>query len=219
MNNKSYSIKDITEMTGLSVAKIRALIKDGTIKAEMKEAICGKRKCKRLEVTEEDLVAFACANPDLAGPLMNMEFIKKYTTPTVVDNNVEASANPGDHDIAESTSETIDEERDAMIPDTPFIAIEELDVTDEKEEIDDDLAKQEIDTTGEDPENVTNTEKDEMLASLRNLQQIITDSISTISAEVKYHNDIVAGLVSKSAELGKQLNNIERVIKHIDEHM
>lgn len=217
MNQNTYTVKEIAFFTGLSEAKIRTLIKAGTIKAELVDTVNDTgRKVKRLEVTEENMAAFAFANPELAGPLTEMEIIKAYApkeldvaepSSEVAENTEEIGNTPNDGwGPAEFTDDDVIDEGDgvnendepSVVNTTPTIAAE---------------------TVNENPEEQANSEKDELLASLRSIQKPIIDTIGAIDDELKYYTNLVNELTSKSADLANQLNVIERAIKHIEEHM
>lgn len=74
-----FTIPEIAQMTGMSIARVRTLIKSGNINGNLNiNAVNEKnRKVKRMEVTKRDLVEFAIKNPDLAGPLMYEEFVQE----------------------------------------------------------------------------------------------------------------------------------------------
>lgn len=74
-----FTIPEIAQMTGMSGAKVRALIKSGTINGNLNINAVNEngRKVKRTEVTKNDLVEFVINNPELAGPLMDEEFVQE----------------------------------------------------------------------------------------------------------------------------------------------
>ena len=204
MSIKTYSIKDIADMTYLPIAKIRTLIKNGIIKAEMNEAICGKRKCKRLEVTEEDLIAFACNNPELAGPMLDMEFVKKHTTPTVAN--------------IDNSSENYD---DCNIPDTPFIAFDVGGANPESEEIAEDNdntePNQEV-CPNNDSINEPKSDKDTMIDDLNQILASLNTGLNFINNEIKTITNRLEILnLNKEWYTGK-ISSISSVIDHIAKH-
>ena len=204
MSIKTYSIKDIADMTYLPIAKIRTLIKNGVIKAEMNEAICGKRKCKRLEVTEEDLIAFACNNPELAGPMLDMEFVKKHTTPTVAN--------------IDNGSENYD---DCKIPDTPFIAFNVVEVNPEGEEIAEDTDKTESNQEvcpNDNPINEPKSDKDIMIDDLNQILASLNSALNYIDNEIRTLTNSIESLKYSKEWYIAKISGISSVIDHIAKH-
>ena len=205
MSIKGYSIKDIADMTCLPIAKIRTLIKNGAIKAEMKEAICGKRRCKRLEVTEEDLASFALSNPELAGNLMNMEFIRKYDVKKAddVDHDVneEIGEKPDngwgpaeftDDDLADNgeVAGGDDNNEDVNIPDTPTAIF--------------------ADESG-----ACASDDDRIMSTLRKMEQTYIDSIQILDNNINDLNARIDALNDQRNSLAVQLLDLQYVIEYI----
>ena len=202
MSIKTYSIKDIADMTYLPITKIRSLIKKGVIKAEMNEAICGKRKCKRLEATEEDLIDFACKNPELAGPMLDiMKIVKNHTTST--DTNIDNS------------SENYD---DCNIPDTPFIAFDGGEANPESEEIGEDTDKTEPDQkfcSNNDSINELKSEKDRMIDDLTQIRASFEWCLERVNIEIQTITDRLEDLNRNKEWYNAKISSISLLIDHI----
>ena len=202
----TYTVKEVAFFTGLTLSKVRTLIKNGTINANKVSTSNGTRMVTRLEVSEEDLASFAFSNPELAGELMNMEFIRKYDV---------KKADDVDHDVNEEIGEKPDngwgpaEFTDDDLTDNAEVAggdnNEDVNIPDTPTAIFADESDCEFDIN-------------RMLKTLRTSEETYIDSISIYDKDIIETSARLDALNKQRSDLANQLLNIQRFIEHIEKN-
>ena len=218
---KTYTVKEIAEYTGLSEAKIRSFIKSGSLKGESVKAISSGRTVTRLEVAEEDLAAFALANHELVGPLMGMDFMRKYSI-----NEVENGDPTGDAVEAENGDPTnnANEEDTDVHPDGNWEDPAEADFNSDG---DADTAEQqpneEMDATdanlSNSPSENNADKKEKMLLELRELKNVFEENLATFEGQLASANEAVRTATHAINWTRGMIDNLDMVINHISENM
>lgn len=196
-NNEIFTIHEIAQMTGMSDAKVRNLIKSGTINGNLNiNAVNEKnRKVKRMEVTKRDLVEFAINNPELAGPLMDEEFVQEEIAALTHDPVEVSNVNE------EKPAEEVYADGHTEQPAAPDASSTELPATEDILTSDKPDSKLGVDNAGAFEEEVSaDTESDCNL-----IESVIEEHIRILNANR-------AGLEAKMGE-------IKRIIKEIDDKL
>lgn len=202
----TYTVKEVAFFTGLTLSKVRTLIKNGTIIANKVSASNGTRTVNRLEISEEDLASFAFSNPELAGELLNMEFIRKY--------DVKKKADDVDHDVNEEIGEKPDNDwGPAEFTDDDLVGNGEVvgeNDNDEDVNIPDTPACIFAD------ESDCEFNDDQMLKVLRTIEETYTDSIAIYDKDITETTAKLDRLNDQRNGLANQLLNIQRLIANIE---
>lgn len=215
---KTYTVKEIAEFAGLSEAKIRSFIKSGSLKGESVKAISNGRTVTRLEVAEEDLAAFAMANYDLVGPLMDMDFMRKYSI-----NEVENGDPTGDAVESENGDPTnnVNAEDTDVRYDGGWYDPAEYDSNN-----DDDNAQksnEEMDVAdanlSDSPSTNSVDKKETMLLEMRELKAALADDLIIFEENLAYGNEIVEAATKAINWTRSKLDNLDMIINHISENM
>lgn len=214
---KTYTVKEIAEFTGLSEAKIRSFIKSGSLKGESVKAISAGRTVTRLEVVEEDLAAFALANHELVGPLMDMDFMRKYSI-----NEVENIDPTGDVVEAENCDPTNMEDT-AVHPDGNLEDPAEADFNSNDDGDNAQQPNEEMDTLNENlgnshSENAAD-KKEKMLLELRELKDAFKKDLAIFEDRLEAASKTVESITSAINWTRGKIDNLDMVIKHISENM
>ena len=205
-NKTTYTVKEVAFFTGLTLSKVRTLIKNGTINANKVSTSNGTRMVTRLEVSEEDLASFAFNNPELAGELLNMEFIRKY--------DVKKKADDVDHDVNEEIGEKPDngwgpaEFTDDDLADNGEVA--GVDDNNEDVNIPDTPAGIFAD------ESDCEFNDDQMLKVLRTIEDTYITSIAIYDKDITETTAKLDRLNNQRNGLANQLLNIQRLIANIE---
>ena len=215
---ETYTVKEIAEYTGLSEAKIRNFIKSGSLKGKSVKAISAGRTVTRFEVDEEDLAAFALANKELVSPLMDMDFMRKYSINEV--ENVDPTGDAAETENGDPTNNVTVEDTgvpsgdnweypaeadfnsdgyDAQQPD------EKMDVADAN--IGDSSSENAVD------------KKEAMLLDLRELKGAFKKNLDIFEDRLTSANKAVEAATSAINWTRGKIDNLDMVINHISENM
>lgn len=221
MRKTTYTVKEIAEYTSLSEAKIRSFIKSGSLKGESVKAVNDAgRTVTRLEVAEEDLAAFALANYELVGPLMDMDFMRKYRT-----DEIENGDPTGDAVESENgdTTNNVTVEDTGVPPDDNWEDPAEADFDSDDDADNTQQPNEEIDVADENlsnsPSENAADKKENMLLELRELQGALEDDLTVFEDNLAYGNDIVAAATSAINWTRSKIDNLAVIIDHISENM
>ena len=203
--SKNYTVKEVAFFTGLTLSKVRTLIKNGTINANKVSTSNGTRMVTRLEVSEEDLASFAFSNPELAGELLNMEFIRKYDV---------KKADDVDHDVNEEIGEKPDNGwGPAEFTDDDHIdngEVAGVDDNDEDVNIPDTPTAIFADESG-----ACASDDDRIMSTLRKMEQTYIDSIQILDTNINDLNSRIYALNDQRNSLAVQLLDLQYVIEYI----
>lgn len=217
---KTYTVKEIAEYTGLSEAKIRSFIKSGSLKGESVKAISAGRTVTRLEVAEEDLAAFALANYELVGPLMDMDFMKKYSL--VETENGDPTGDAVESENGDPTNNVTVEDT-GVPPDDNWEDPAEVDFNSNG---DDDITQQPNEEMNVEDANLSDSpsenaadKKEKMLLELRELRDGFKNDLSLFEDRLAAANSAVEIATRGINYARSKIDNLDMIIKHISENM
>ena len=189
-----FTIPEIAQMTGMSIARVRTLIKSGTINGNLniKAVNEKKRKVKRVEVTKRDLVEFAINSPELAGRLVYAKFVQEEIAALTID-PVEVSNVNEEHPAEEISADEHTIER----PATPDASSTELPATED------------ILTPGK-PDSELDVDN---AGAFEETASADTESRNLIGSVIEEHINI---LTANRAGLEAKKREIEHIIEEID---
>ena len=203
---KTYTVKEVAFFTGLTLNKVRALIKNGTIIASKVSTSNGTRMVTRLEVSEEDLASFAFSNPELAGELLNMEFIRKY--------DLKKKADDVDHDVNKEIGEKSDN-------DWGPAEFTDDDLADNGEVVGGDDNNEEVNIPDTPTAIFTNetgvceSDDDRIMSALRKMEQTFIDSIRVVDNNIDELNARIDAMNNQRNGLATQLIDLQYVIEYM----
>lgn len=210
MTNKKdfYTIKEIVEMTGLPITKVRSLISDGTIVASKRTAKIGGRTVRNaFMVANDDLIKFAVEHPELAGPLQDEDFVKSEIE-AVLHDPVEEPVAEANEEINEPV-EPADAEVPAVLDDTGCFP-EETEDLNVAEPINDEAAA-EPDMTNEAVDEeaaASNIEKDSVEVALEGYMELLTKNRDRFVKEREQLDNIISDIDGRIEEAAAALNKI-----------
>ena len=218
---KTYTVKEIAEYTGLSEAKIRSFIKSGILKGESVKAISAGRTVTRLEVAEEDLAAFALANHELVGPLMDMDFMRKYNI-----SEVENGDPTGDAVELENGDPTnnVTVEDTGVPPDGNWEDPAEADFnSDDDANTAEQQPNEEMDAAdanlSNSPSENNADKKEKMLLELRELKDAFKKDLAFFENNLASANKLVETATHSINWTRSKIDNLDMIISHISENM
>ena len=222
---KTYTVKEIAEYTGLSEAKIRSFIKSGSLKGESVKAVNDAgRTVTRLEVAEEDLAAFALANYELVGPLLDMDFMNKYMNKSsiVEDENVDPTGDAMESENGDTTNNVTVEDT-GVPPDDNWEDPAEADFNSNDDVDNTQQPNEEMDAAdvnlSNSPSDKAADKKEKMLLELRELKNVFEENLATFEGQLVSANEAVRTATHAINWTRGMIDNLDMVINHIGENM
>lgn len=212
---KMYTVKEIAKCTSMSEAKIRSFIKSGSLKGESVKAISNGRTVTRLEVAEEDLAAFALANYELVGPLMDMDFMRKYRIDDPTDYEVEAEN--GDN-TDNSTVEDTDVHSDGNWYDPAEDDFNSNNDDDNAHQPNEEMDVADANLSDSPSENAVD-KKEKMLLELRELKDAFKKDLAFFENNLASASELVETATHSINWTRSKIDNLDMIINHISENM
>lgn len=219
---KTYTVKEIAEFSGLSEAKIRGFIKSGSLNGERVKAVSDAgRTVTRLEVAEEDLAAFALANHELVGPLMDMDFMRKYNISEVENGDPTGDAvelengDPTNNVTVEDTGVPPDGNWEDPA-EADFNSDGDADTAEQQPNEEMDVADANLSNS---PSENNTDKKEKMLLELRELKNVFEENLATFEGQLASANEAVRTATHAINWTRGMIDNLDMVINHISENM